>query len=66
MKKNNTEKQIQAHELEKTKITIFFVWMGLIMFVAILGMNVFADEIKFQFKSPSFSGIGQSAHYITV
>ena len=66
MKKNNTEKQIQAHELEKTKIAIFFVWMGLIMFVAILGMNVFADEIKFQFKSPSFSGIGQSAHYLTV
>ena len=25
-----------------------------------------ADEIKFQFKSPSFSGIGTSAHYLTI
>ena len=27
---------------------------------------IFADEIKFQFKSPSFSGIGTSAHYLTI
>ena len=25
-----------------------------------------ADEIKFQFKSPSFSGVGTSAHYLTI
>ena len=28
--------------------------------------NLQADEIKFQFKSPSFSGIGTSAHYMTI
>ena len=25
-----------------------------------------ADEIKFKFKSPSFSGIGTSSHYLTI
>ena len=28
--------------------------------------SVSADEIKFQFKSPSFSGIGTSSHYLTI
>ena len=28
--------------------------------------KVEADEIKFQFKSPSFSGIGTSSHYLTI
>ncbi len=29
-------------------------------------LPVLADEIKFQFKSPSFSGIGTSQHYLTI
>tara|TARA_R110000787_G_scaffold263886_1_gene369791 strand:+ start:426 stop:857 length:432 start_codon:yes stop_codon:yes gene_type:complete len=29
-------------------------------------LSVSADEITFKFKSPAFSGIGQSAHYLTV
>ena len=29
-------------------------------------MFLSADEIKFQFKSPSFSGVGTSAHYLTI
>jgi|TARA_X000001388_G_scaffold72517_1_gene63266 hypothetical protein len=28
--------------------------------------SVFADEMVFKFKSPSFSGIGTSAHYLTI
>ena len=28
--------------------------------------NVNADEIKFGFKNPSFSGIGTGAHYLTI
>jgi curli production assembly/transport component CsgF len=28
--------------------------------------KVEADEIKFQFKNPSFSGIGTSSHYLTI
>ena len=26
----------------------------------------YSDEIKFQFKSPSFSGVGTSSHYLTI
>jgi hypothetical protein len=28
--------------------------------------NVYADEIKFGFKNPSFSGAGTGAHYLTI
>ena len=40
------------------KITISYI----LLFIPF----IFADEIKFQFKSPSFSGIGTSAHYLTI
>ena len=26
----------------------------------------YSDEIKFQFKNPSFSGVGTSSHYLTI
>ena len=29
-------------------------------------LSVSADEIVHKFKSPSFSGIGQSSHYLTI
>lgn len=35
-----------------------------LLLIIILGVH--ADEIKFQFKSPSFSGIGTSSHYLTI
>ena len=37
-----------------------------ISYILIFTSNIFADEIKFHFKSPSFSGIGTSAHYLTI
>ncbi len=36
------------------------------MLLPLLAIPLMADEIKFQFKSPSFSGIGTSAHYLTI
>jgi len=36
------------------------------MLLPLLAMPLMADEIKFQFKNPSFSGIGTSAHYLTI
>ena len=37
------------------------------LYVAIfLSQNVISDEIVHQFKSPSFSGIGSSSHYLTI
>ena len=32
----------------------------------LIGNQLQADEIKFKFKSPSFSGIGTSSHYLTI
>ena len=32
----------------------------------IFSFSVHADEIKHQFKNPSFSGIGTGAHYLTI
>ena len=38
-------------------------WCMLVMF---LSVNSLADEIVFKFKSPSFSGINTSSHYLTI
>ena len=40
-----------------------FFWTILIMFWS---LNNIADEMVHQFKNPSFSGIGTSAHYLTI
>ena len=37
-----------------------------VFLIPLLALPIFADEIKFQFKSPAFSGIGTSAHYLTI
>ena len=34
--------------------------------LAIFSFSLQADEIKFKFKSPSFSGQGTGAHYLTI
>jgi len=38
----------------------------LILAGCVLAQNIYSDEIKFQFKNPSFSGIGTSSHYLTI
>ena len=34
--------------------------------LAVFSFSVHADEIKFKFKNPSFSGVGTGAHYLTI
>ena len=53
-------------EAAKTRILIWIMFMGLIMFVAIIAINLNADTITHKFKSPSFNGIGTSSHYLTI
>ena len=36
------------------------------MLMILLTGSLAADEIKFKFKSPSFSGVGTSSHYLTI
>ena len=61
-----TKEKIDPHALEKSRIAVGAVFIGLILFFGILAINVNADEIVFKFKNPSFSGIGTSAHYLTI
>ena len=37
-----------------------------IYLLPVLMLPILADEMKFQFKSPSFSGINTSSHYLTI
>ena len=66
MKRRLTQKEQEQEEIEKTKIAAWLLLMGGGMFAIVVAQNDSADEIKFQVKSPSVSGIGQSAHYRTV
>ena len=44
---------------------IIVIW-AVVLFVGIICVNVQADTITFKFKSPSFSGINTSSHYLTI
>ena len=66
MTKEKTKTQIQIEEKEKYNLIVFLVCLGIFFALALITNPLWADEIKFQFKSPSFSGIGTSAHYLTI
>ena len=66
MTKEKTNKQIIVEEAAKTRILVWVMFMGLIMFIGIFAINIKADQIVHKFKSPSFSGIGTSSHYLTI
>ena len=40
--------------------------IGFLLLVGILAQNLSADQIVHKFKSPSFSGVGTSSHYLTI
>ena len=61
-----TKQELQQEEAAKTRIAAWLLFMGSIMFLTIIAQNVAADTITFKFKSPSFSGIGTSSHYLTI
>tara|TARA_R100001594_G_C3980116_1_gene249839 strand:+ start:35 stop:535 length:501 start_codon:yes stop_codon:yes gene_type:complete len=61
-----TKEKINKKELERYRITIAMVFIGFVLFFGIIVINLKADEMVFKFKNPSFSGIGTSAHYLTI
>lgn len=65
-KRGLTKKQIEKEEAAKTRVAIWCFFMGAIMVLMIVGQSLAADEMVHKFKSPSFSGIGTSAHYLTI
>jgi len=50
----------------KEKINLSLVTIFLFLFLISLLEHLQADEMVHKFKSPSFSGIGTSAHYLTI
>ena len=40
--------------------------LSIFFFLVLLTNPLWADEIVFKFKNPSFSGIGTSSHYLTI
>jgi len=66
MTKGKTDREIIEEEAAKTRILVWIVFMGLVMFVGIIATNLKADQIVHKFKSPSFNGVGTSSHYLTI
>ncbi len=65
-KRGLTKEQIKQEEAAKARVGAWFLFMGLIIFALVLVQNTKADQIVHKFKSPSFSGIGTSSHYLTI
>ena len=65
-KKKRTKKEIQETEIQKLRIIWGALVMGAILILGIIAINLSADTITFKFKSPSFSGVGTSSHYLTI
>tara|TARA_Y100000385_G_scaffold222527_1_gene232469 strand:- start:109 stop:684 length:576 start_codon:yes stop_codon:yes gene_type:complete len=56
----------QDEKLKDEKITNYVCLALFILCASSIAMDMRADEIKFGFKSPSFSGVGTSSHYLTI
>ena len=61
-----TKEKIDKAEAEKVLITKIMVVIGIMLFVGIFFQNLWADQIVHKFKSPSFSGVNTSSHYLTI
>ena len=60
-------KKILEEMSTNTLINLLFVCNFIFLFILIFFSNALkADEILFKFKSPSFSGINSSSHYLTI
>ena len=53
-------------EYKKRQINTIIFFVLLVLFFIGLVQNLHGDEMIFKFKSPSFSGINTSQHYLTI
>jgi len=60
------ELRIAEENIEKRGIAIAVVVIAVFLFIGIVATNLQADQITFKFKSPSFSGVNTSSHYLTI
>jgi hypothetical protein len=62
-----TQKEKQQKEVtEKILLYRVVVAIGIVLLGAVFIQNVLADELVHKFGNPSFSGMNQSAHYLTI
>jgi hypothetical protein len=65
MKLNDLEKVHPMKQITVASI-VQVVMFGFMLFAFWGNSKLFADEVVFKFKSPSFSGVGTSSHYLTI
>ena len=63
---NEIIRQLEKEQLEKDKVLWSIMLIGIILIIGIFVQNIKADQIVHKFKSPSFSGINTSSHYLTI
>jgi hypothetical protein len=63
---SNAELKRRKYETEKDTIIKYVFYIGIALFLGICIQELRADQIVHKFKSPSFSGIGTSSHYLTI
>jgi hypothetical protein len=63
---SNAELKRRKEEAEKDKILWLVMAIGVALIISIFIQNLRADQIVHKFKSPSFSGIGTSSHWLTI
>jgi len=63
---SNAELKRRKEEAEKDKILWLVMAIGIALIIGIFVQNLKADQIVHKFKSPSFSGVNTSSHYLTI
>ena len=65
-KNRNFDKDGYEQDKRDQKITNIVLLALFALCITSIALDMQADEIKFGFKSPSFSGVGTSSHYLTI
>jgi hypothetical protein len=65
-KRGLTKEQIKQEEAAKLRVAVWFSFMFIILILVIFIQSLVADQIVHKFKSPSFSGVNTSSHYLTI
>ena len=65
-KNRNFDTDGYEQDRKDQKITNIVLLALLALCTTSIALDMRADEIKFGFKSPSFSGVGTSSHYLTI
>tara|TARA_R100000657_G_C4655142_1_gene99166 strand:+ start:383 stop:895 length:513 start_codon:yes stop_codon:yes gene_type:complete len=66
MKKKLTKKELEQEAKSRKLIYQICGFLLICFFLMLLTSPLWSDEMVFKFKSPSFSGINTSSHYLTI